>query len=247
MESQSQTNNTTSNGTTSQFDQTKLNQLKAQIEYYLSDENLKRDRFFHEKISEDLNGYLSLEFILACNKVKQSGATKEDIINAIKSSTELELEGDKVRRAGNKPLPELKMLNKKVKRNEEEDEEKEDEEGDREEEQSFDPVILEIKSDKEPDFKWKDIQDKFKELNPNLRVVYLRFKEGQGHIGVFNSHPELTFSENFEIDGVHFTVNKCEGDNLIDFWKDHGSHFEMCIGRNKRFEKKEEMTERKKT
>jgi len=40
------------------------------------------------------------------------------------------------------------------------------------------------------------------------------------------------------IDGITFTVKKCEGDELINFWKDHGSHFEMCIGRNKKFQER---------
>lgn len=30
-----------------------LNKLRIQIEYYLSDENLKGDKFFHDKISTD--------------------------------------------------------------------------------------------------------------------------------------------------------------------------------------------------
>ena len=34
--------------------------IKEQVEYYLSDENLKNDQFFHNKISEDANGYLGL-------------------------------------------------------------------------------------------------------------------------------------------------------------------------------------------
>lgn len=33
----------------------RMHKLKIQLEYYLSDENLKRDRFFHEKISADEN------------------------------------------------------------------------------------------------------------------------------------------------------------------------------------------------
>jgi hypothetical protein len=31
-----------------------LVKLRVQIEYYLSDENLKGDKFFHEKISSDI-------------------------------------------------------------------------------------------------------------------------------------------------------------------------------------------------
>jgi hypothetical protein len=94
--------------------------------------------------------------------------------------------------------------------------------------------ILEISSDKEVEFKWKDIQDEFKLLNPKLNIVYLRFNKDNGHIGLFkNPDEELTYTKEFSLNGINFTVGKCEGDNLIDFWKIHGGHFEMCIGRSK--------------
>lgn len=46
----------------SEIPKEKLNDIKVQMEYYLSDENLKKDSFFHQKISSDPQGYLSLEF-----------------------------------------------------------------------------------------------------------------------------------------------------------------------------------------
>jgi hypothetical protein len=96
-------------------------------------------------------------------------------------------------------------------------------------------VILEINSDKEVEFKWKPIQDEFKSLNPSLEIIYLRFNKDQGHIGIYrHSNKDVKFVDNFELNGVKFTITKCEGDNLIQFWKDHGTHFEYCVGRNKR-------------
>lgn len=35
--------------------QEKINTLRVQIEYYFSDKNLEHDKFFNEKIREDLN------------------------------------------------------------------------------------------------------------------------------------------------------------------------------------------------
>ena len=92
-------------------------------------------------------------------------------------------------------------------------------------------IILEIHSDKEIDFKWKDINEEFKRINPKLNIIYLRFNKDSGHIGI-NGNGKWT--EEFDLQNYHFTVKKCEGDNLIDFWKDHGSHFEMCVGKNKK-------------
>jgi hypothetical protein len=52
---------------------------------------------------------------LNCNKIKQLNVSKEDIIEAIKQSSSLELDTakEKVRRKDNKPLPELSLLKKK--------------------------------------------------------------------------------------------------------------------------------------
>lgn len=245
MESKTSANSNTNGNATSTADNDKLEQIRVQVEYYLSDENLKRDKFFHEKISTDANGYLDIDLLLNCNKLKNLNVTKDMVVDALKKSKELELSCDRVRRVGNKSLPELKFLNKKTKRAEEDEEDKE---ADKEAEQSFDPVILLVTSDKEPEFKWKAIQDKFKELNPDLNVVYLRFNKDQGHIGIYKSpKTELDFVKTFEIDGVNFKVEKCEGDALIDFWKDHGSHFEMCVGRNKKQDKKGKKDKKKVT
>ena len=214
-------------------DNQNLTTLKVQLEYYLTDTNLTNDEFFHSKISEDSEGYVEIGLFLNCNKVKKLNVTKEDILKALKLSQELELNSteDKVRRKGNMPLPELKLLKKKQKRKES-DSESEEEKGEKD---SYDPIILVIKSDKDTEIRWKNIQDEFALLNPHLNVPYMRFKTNNGHIGVFNkSAEELKFNDKFTIEGVEFTVTKAEGDNLINFWRDHGTHFEMCIGKNKK-------------
>ena len=88
------------------MDESKKKEIKGQIEYYLSDSNLEGDEFFHNIISKDTNGYLDLEYILQCNKIKKAGWTKEQIVDSIKDSEKIELNGDKtkVRRKDNKPL-----------------------------------------------------------------------------------------------------------------------------------------------
>ena len=44
--------------------------IKKQIEYYLSDNNLTRDKFFREQISTDKQGWVQIAHFLNCNKVK---------------------------------------------------------------------------------------------------------------------------------------------------------------------------------
>lgn len=74
--------------------------LKKQVEYYLSDSNLKHDKFFHTKLSEDAEGWLAITHILACNKTKVLTTDAKDICEAVITSSELEVNeaGDSIRR-----------------------------------------------------------------------------------------------------------------------------------------------------
>merc|ERR1712194_995537 len=82
--------------------------VRKQVEYYLSDENLKHDKFFHEKIATDKEGWLDLSMIVSCNKMKVMKATKEDVVSALKESKiEIKADGSAVRRPGNAALPAL--------------------------------------------------------------------------------------------------------------------------------------------
>lgn len=62
---------------------TKLEALRKQVEYYFSDANMRRDHFFHSKITADPENWLDLKFVLSCRKIKDLGATQEDIISAL--------------------------------------------------------------------------------------------------------------------------------------------------------------------
>eukprot|EP00931_Biecheleriopsis_adriatica_P040905 TRINITY_DN2342_c0_g1_i1.p1 TRINITY_DN2342_c0_g1~~TRINITY_DN2342_c0_g1_i1.p1 ORF type:complete len:425 (-),score=167.55 TRINITY_DN2342_c0_g1_i1:26-1300(-) len=80
--------------------------VKKQVEYYLSDENLKHDKFFHEKITANGEGWLEVSLILSCNKMKAMRATKDDVLSSLKGSKiEINEEGTCVRRPGNAALP----------------------------------------------------------------------------------------------------------------------------------------------
>ena len=201
-------------------------EIKEQIEYYLSDDNLKKDSFFHQKISEDPNGYLELDFLLKCNKCKKSGWTKDDLLEGIKLSDKLELDKTekKVRRRDNKPLPELVLLSKK--RQKEEDKKDSDEEKE--------PIILMFTCKEPNDSNWKDVCQAFKDENSELNVIYSRFKNDLGHIVVVPEEDELNFKNKFKYNDVEYTVKKCENEDLINFYKEHGKHYEMCVGMNKR-------------
>ena len=90
-------------------DSEKTLSIRKQIEYYLSDINLSRDKFFRDQIITDKEGWVSIAHFLNCNKVKQMKITQEEIAEACKGSGELDVhEGaTKIRRKDNKALPEV--------------------------------------------------------------------------------------------------------------------------------------------
>ena len=222
------------------MDEQTKKEIKKQIEYYLSDLNLEKDEFFHKIIKEEKEGYLDLEYIMQCNKVKKAGWDKNMIIESIKDSDQIELNPDKtkIRRIGNKPLPELNekiLLNKKRNREKKED--------------KISPIILIFKSDKDNELKWQDIEAKYKALNPTISVLYTRFKTNEGHFGIIptganskneEKKDEINFVKEFDLDGVKFSVKLCEGKDLEKFMEENQSHLDLIVNkeRNKKIKKK---------
>lgn len=83
-------------------------EVRRQIEYYLSDQNLCRDKFFHARISESPDGWLDLQLILNCKRIRSMGVKREDIIGALaESEVEVHELGNAIRRPRNAPLPQL--------------------------------------------------------------------------------------------------------------------------------------------
>ena len=85
--------------------------IKKQIEYYMSDANLARDRFFREQIETDKEGWCAIAHFLNCNKVKAMQINAEKIAESCIDSDAVEVNEDKtkIRRKGNTPLPERSM------------------------------------------------------------------------------------------------------------------------------------------
>jgi len=84
--------------------------VRKQVEYYLSDDNLRHDKFFHEKISGNKEGWLEVALILSCNKMKAMRATPDDVLASLVGS-KIEIAEDKlsIRRPGNLALPALEQ------------------------------------------------------------------------------------------------------------------------------------------
>ena len=83
--------------------------IMKQIEYYLSDANLARDKFFREQIQTDQEGWVAVAHFMNCNKIKQMGISSAQVADACADSSEVDVNSDKtkIRRKGNKELPAL--------------------------------------------------------------------------------------------------------------------------------------------
>ena len=215
------------------LDKEKLNEIKNQLEYYLSDENLKKDSFFHQIISSEPDGYINIDYFLKCKKIQNKKWTKNELIEGIKESEELELDknNEKVRRKNNKELPELILLSQKRK--------KENENKEKKEEEKLDKIILKIISNEDIKVKWQEIISNFKKENPNVNVNYCRFKNKIGYISILKtSNEEISYKDNFKIKNVIFNIEKCEKDDLKKFYNVYGEHYENCTNKEKKEKKK---------
>lgn len=210
--------------------------LKTQIEYYLSDENLIKDKFFFDLIKNSKDGFIPINVFLNCNKIKKISEDLGEIQEAMEKSDQLILNESKTRVSRNKPLPEFNPTLLGVKRENDDKENKEERKG---KEEKDEIVIFSIEADKVSEIKWKEIQDGIKSKNPDLEISYLRFSNDSGHLGIFKSKLNKLIEYNINIDDVTITLQKTEGDKLIDFWKCHGGHIEMCLGKEMRKKEKE--------
>ena len=173
--------------------------LQEQIEYYLSDKNLRSDHFFHEKISSHPEGFLEIKLLLNCNKIRKCGATISDVVSEIEKSAELELNTAKtfVRRMNNRELPPLELKTRPKRRKDEEQKKEQDAEGPTKEEEDplklteadFNaPIVLVVSlaSGKEEETKIsrKDLEEAISAKHPRLKVIYSRIKSHEGHVAV---------------------------------------------------------------
>lgn len=68
--------------------------VRQTVEYYLSDENLSKDPFFHRAITDVPDGWVELGFLLACGRLKKLGATEAQILRVLKDSDNLDIRAE---------------------------------------------------------------------------------------------------------------------------------------------------------
>lgn len=187
--------------------------VKRQVEFYFSDENLTHDKFFNEQIIASDGGFVSFDTILKCQRIKNLKVSKESLIQALAGSEHVEVDGENgVRRKNNRAVPLLKVKKAKTQKLPEQTVE-----------------ILEVTIPEESKTTWKDLRDAFRSKYINSNVVYVRFHGNEGHVGVSSDVDiESIIKGGLEVNGIKAIIKKLEGDQLLEFWKANGSHFDMC-------------------
>lgn len=223
--------------------------IQKQVEYYLSDQNLKQDEFFNNIIKGNESHSIPIESLLNCNKIKKLNATKDQIIDAITGSEEIEVVGEGVKRKGDKPIPAFEpKVTKKIK----------GENGpiavqqpaDREESKSFEPKIFKITLSKASEnLRWDVVQTEIQNAT-GVKPGYTRLNDAEGHFAVDENilTEELKnkiLNAGIKVGDVEVKLEECLDEDLKKFYANHGRHLDMCLERSglkkkdKRFGKKD--------
>jgi hypothetical protein len=233
----------------------------------LGDENISKDEFFRDIISSDKDGFVPFSNILKCNKVKKLGVSSaKQLADACKDSTEVEVSKDglKVRRFGNKALPEKTGTNKKRETKAEEKKvEKEAAAEDYKVERDDQGRIVFCKEDfentlivhfktedqnpaEDENYKvnWKDLETIIKNKFDLIKVVYSRADKYEGDLAISRyrlnkaQYAELSTLKDQLIGNKRFSFKETEGEELNEFWQKQGGHFQYCIAPKLRLARK---------
>lgn len=77
-------------------------EIKKQVEYYLSDANIVRDAFLKQVLQEN-NGWIPLEILNKFNRMMEFGKTEKELEDILRSSTQMEVCEGKIKRIS--PVP----------------------------------------------------------------------------------------------------------------------------------------------
>eukprot|EP00658_Telonema_sp_P-2_P007392 TRINITY_DN12756_c0_g1_i3.p1 TRINITY_DN12756_c0_g1~~TRINITY_DN12756_c0_g1_i3.p1 ORF type:complete len:357 (+),score=146.78 TRINITY_DN12756_c0_g1_i3:99-1169(+) len=93
--------------------------IQTQVEYYFSDANLKKDHFFQTQIGKHPEGFIAMELLLKCNKLKMLTQDAAVVAEALKSSSlvEVNADGTMVRKVGEVPPLDPEVAARQSKRN----------------------------------------------------------------------------------------------------------------------------------
>lgn len=73
----------------------RITEMTKQVEYYMSDQNLKTDKFFHNMIASSKDQLIQLNVLLNCRKIQKLKPSIRDLQEAIQGSDQLTISADK--------------------------------------------------------------------------------------------------------------------------------------------------------
>ena len=214
-----------------------ISKLQTQIEYYLSDENLKKDSFFHNILSEKHE--IPLEIILKCNKIKKFSATEENIKEALENSIQIEFDSKSksFKRKSKEPLPELLAIKKKVKKEEKQNEEQKDEKKVPKVPKAY---KLTTKDDYVDKITWRVVEDNIK-ANLSINPLFISFNkdEGNGFLVVDeNTCEKFENGKIFKVENLNYEINELTNEENEKFWEKNKNMYEISTGIKKKNFKK---------
>ena len=218
-----------------QADETQ-NKIQRQIEYYLSDENLKNDAFFHEQLSKADEGLIPLSLLFNCKKIQSHGAGKEQIQNAIRSSEQLVLsdDGEKFGRRI-KRLPKLRTMTLVVLTDENEaDVMKNKELTEDENTVLFKPLIIGFTCDQGIYYKNRELEKRFsKELGVDVAYAKSSKKSGVLVINALKADPTviegLGDKKTIQIKKFQFSLSKLSDQEVKNWLERNKKDMELAL------------------
>ena len=211
-------------------------QLQKQIEFYMSDENLKNDKFFNNLIRQAPNKEIPIKILLNCRKIQALNANEENITNAIKNSNELLISENfpLLFKRVNRHVPILREKKFYITFNEDykmTDEEKELEDNFI----LFTPMMIEFFGNKKLFYKGRDLEKKLKKLW-GIDVPYIKISRKKGYI-VFNKLKiedmkkleEVLEKDNLEIDNYILELRKMDEGGVRQWINLNRSNLELGL------------------
>jgi len=200
--------------------------IVKQVEYYFSDANLKRDHFFQKEILKDPEGYISMEVLLRCNKLKQLTEDAQVVANALKASEAVSVSEDasKVKKKGDVPTLDEDVAARASKK---------DDSGDldalikEKAEAAVRDRLVYTLSGLPAGCRWTDIKDALKEVVETQGRMHVSHEDGEtgAHITAFaegNKDAWATaaqLGDKLKVQDAVITMQRVEDEaKLLEFW-----------------------------
>lgn len=210
--------------------------LQRQIEYYLGDDNLKNDEFFHSELSKADDGLIPLTILTNCKKIQMLNPTTEQLKEAIKASDALVISEDG-ERFGRKTrrLPKLRTSTLVVLTDENEAEIMANKEMIEDENVVlFKPVIIGFKCDQGIYYNNRELEKRLsKDLGLEVSFVKTNKKNGVMVINMLKAESktleELLDKKSLRLKKFQFNLNRLDNEEVKTWLENNKKDMELAL------------------